>query len=40
MNLYFRVLLVLVLGSTFANPGHPENVASSSGWWWCIIAVG
>ena len=40
MNLYFKVLLVLVLGSTFGNPGHPENVVSSSGWWWRIIAVG
>ena len=38
MNLYFKVLLVLVLGS--GNPGHPENAVSSSGWWWRIIAVG
>jgi hypothetical protein len=31
MNLYFKVLLVLVLGSAFGNPGHPENAVSSSG---------
>jgi hypothetical protein len=40
MKLYFKVQLVLVLESSFGNPGHPENVVSSSGWWRPIIAVG
>lgn len=30
--LYFKVLLVMVLGSASGNLGHPENAVSSSGW--------